>query len=67
MPTHLYLTQAVYDQNVTAQNGICMNCQTWSWGGCPPTATGVTCAYCRKKKVDGATTALNSGFLIITG
>ena len=54
-------TEEEYQTHVEDNDGLCLACGEWTFGGCEPDAENYSCEACGKNKVIGAENALIMG------
>lgn len=47
-----------YQEHVNNNDGICLSCREWTFGGVEPDASGYLCEACEESRVMGAEEAL---------
>ncbi len=52
-----------YQEHVADNDGICLSCKEWTFGGVEPDASEYLCESCEEKRVMGAEEALMMGEL----
>jgi len=60
------ISEKEYLEHVECDDGLCLNCFSWSEGGCEPDAENYSCEACEEEMVCGAEQALIMGRIDFT-
>lgn len=64
-PLHIALSEDEYHAHCESDDGVCLGCGEWTFGGCEPDARKYPCEACGQRRVYGCEEAMMMGRIVI--